>query len=240
MQVAEELVFGDPGLISHADEFGEADVGLLGIVENGHTKGAALGNKPDVPQFGHIRGEGRIHLRQGVRIDEPEAVRSDNSDVMFPADLLDLAFEFDPLATDLLEAGGDDDRGLDPHLPAFIEDLRDSPAGHDDDRQVDIIRYLQYAGIALDAQDACRLGVDRENDPLVAVHQEVGEQRMPDAPRLAGSADDRDRLRIEKRVERGHPLFPFPSFLGFHFIWTAGQNQRTVSRTQPQTARARK
>jgi hypothetical protein len=40
------------------------------------------------------------------------------------------------------------------------------------------------------------------------VHQEVGQQRMADAPRLVGRADEGDRLRIEKRIKLGQTLFP--------------------------------
>ena len=72
----------------------------------------------------------------------------------------------------------------------------------DDDREVDRLADRGDGRIGLDAEDRRPGRVDRVDRAAERRGQQVPQDRPPDRPFLLGGADDRDRARMEERVER--------------------------------------
>ncbi len=79
--------------------------------------------KPIVPLRQHVRGEGGVHVVR--RVDEAQAVRAQDADALFLADLLQLLLEQRAVLARFLEPGADDDGGFDPRCRAVPERPRE-------------------------------------------------------------------------------------------------------------------
>ena len=191
LQVSQEVVFIEVGLVAHGHELGQPDPLPLGVFQGRHPHRAALGHQGDVPGGGHQPGKGAVEGDLGVGVDDAQAVGAQQANAVLPGGRKDQLLLLHPGAAQFLETRGDDDGRLDSLFPALLHDPGDQGAGHDDDAQVHGIGDVQDGREGLDAHDAGRLGVNRVDDPGVAVFEDVGKDRLAHAAGPAGGADDR-------------------------------------------------
>ena len=133
LQISEEIVFVEVGLVAHGDELGEADLFALGVFQGRHADRAALGDQGDVAGPGHQPGEGAVQGDLGSGIDDAQAVGPQEADAPLSGDLQDLLLQVHAGSAQFLEPRGDDDGRLDALVAALGHDLGDRVPGDDDD-----------------------------------------------------------------------------------------------------------
>ncbi len=152
MQVLQQIHLADAGLVAEADELGESDRLVTGIVEHGSTQRAGLREERDAAAIGHLPREGCIEPHRRIGVDDTQAIRPDELNAILRADLLQPLLSLDANGSGLAKAGRDDDGGLDALLAALLHGAIDNIGGKDDDGQVN--RRVDIDNVAVGAHGA--------------------------------------------------------------------------------------
>jgi len=145
------------------------------------------------------------------RRDQAQAVGADEPDARPLGDPHDLFFELLALGAHLLETGRDDDDGLDVNLGAFLQYARHELSRDNDNHQIGRLPDRREVRIDLETLDLVGLGVDGVDFSRKAACDQVDQNLVSHLALLAGRPDDRNRLRVEKRLKTHAVVHPFLS-----------------------------
>jgi hypothetical protein len=180
LPVLEEIVTGDVGLVSDRGELGQADAESSRFVENRHTKGSRLADETDGSSTCRRRSERCIHRYTWIGIDDPHAIGSDHAYSSVPDLVSQLKLELGALRAGFGKTGGDHDKPLDTGGDALVHDGHDDTAGHDDDGEINRVRYGSDRRIGLERVNRCCLRVDGKDSALKLRDNQIVEQREAD------------------------------------------------------------
>ncbi len=133
----EEVVARQVGLVPDRDERRQAESEPPGRLDDRDAEPAALRQEADLPRHRRVRREGGVQMHVRVGVEDPEAVRPDQTHPGCPADLDQLSLALSPLLAGLGEAGRNDKERTDSGGGALASDVRDPRGGHNHDAQVD-------------------------------------------------------------------------------------------------------
>ncbi len=177
-----------------------------GPVEDRRPQGTRLRHEGDRAACGHRRRERRVQVGSGG--DEPEAVRSEETDAVALGGGDDLALECGAGGPGLLEPRRDDDDRANPALATLIDDVRDRRSWYDDDRKIDWSGNVANRRIAVVPVDLGGFRVhwiDITGEPC---GKKVVENVVADSALFTGHADHCDRVRREELLEHAWLTLP--------------------------------
>jgi hypothetical protein len=184
----------------------EADVVEVELEHLAHA--AALGDDRDVARLHRHEGEVGVDRNLGIGVLDALRIGPEEAHAVAVGQLDHLAFSFDALLTNLLEAGGVDDGELDALLAALLDDRRHQVVPDRDVDQVDHVRHVEHRLEGLERPDVAALRVDREDRTLVAVGGQVLDDDVADGVGVGRRTDDRDSPRFEETVKHCFPPVP--------------------------------
>ncbi|CAO0829778.1 hypothetical protein SMICM17S_08249 [Streptomyces microflavus] len=205
-RVLEEVVAGDVGPVARRDERGEARAAPVEAGEEGDADRAGLGEQADPATGGRLGGEGGVQPdglggvddAEGVRADDPHAVRAGLAD--------QFALELTAGGAPLGIAGGEDDEALDAVLAAVRDGFGDPVGGDRDDGEVDLLVDLAERAVGGDAVEGGEAlvegAVHRVGAAGEAGGEEVAQDRAAHSPGRAAGADHRDGAGGEQALHR--------------------------------------
>ena len=155
------------------------------------------------PAGGHAAANVASRRTSSSRVEDAQAVRAHHAHAVAPRHLHQPALALDPLASDLLEAGADDDRRAYAATPALVEHGLDHRGRHHDDGQVGNLRQGVDRWKRAHRVHVIGLGVHGIHGALEAVAQQVLEDHAADASWRARGADHRDGAGAKQRHEAG-------------------------------------
>lgn len=192
----DQLDLVNVALVAEGDEVGEADVVREAPVKDGGQHSAGLGKEGDWALLWSLGGEGAV---EGWSADT-ENVGADDSHVVLLADLDELLFHLDTLATDLLEAGCDDDDSADTLLAAVLSSSNAELGWDDEDGDLWSLGAGSDVWISLVAEDLWGLRIDRIDGTSISGLDDVVNDGVADLAWLARGTDDGDGLRISEET----------------------------------------
>jgi hypothetical protein len=194
---AQEVVAGQVGLVAHRDERREPEAAPRGEVEGGDPVGPALGGERDPSRRRSAGREGRVHPDLGRRVQNAQAVWSDEPHARLAADAQQLGLALAALGPGLPEAGGQHDQRGHAGRRAVAHRVEDGRRRDGDDRQLDGRRHVGQRGVRRPPGDGLGVRVDR----IHTAPETRGHEIARDCPAHAGlpprRADDRDRGRLQ-------------------------------------------
>ena len=200
-EVLDEVDLRKVRLVSEADELREPDLVPDGPVHDGDSHGSGLREKADGAPGQHVRGEGGVHVVGGI--DEPQAVRPQDADVLLFRDPRQLFLEQRSVLARFLESRADDDCRPDAGSGAFPERRRYELGRNDDDRKVDLLADVRDLWIRFETQDLPARGIDRVDGALEVKFYKIVQDREADLLGVLRSADDGYGAGIKKGIKHG-------------------------------------
>ena len=155
-EVVDEVAPADVGHRAERHDAAEADALTQAPVEDRRDERAALADERHPSSPGQRRREGRVQAGHGAH--DPEAVRSDEPDVVGACLVDEGSLERGSLGADLLEARRDDDDAPDPGAAALGDEVGDRRRRRHDDRELDLFGDVAHARMGRDAEDGRRAG----------------------------------------------------------------------------------
>ena len=212
-QIVQQIDFIDVGLVAKADEFGEADALLAGIVEDRRAQGARLGHEGDLARLWRRTGETGIELHIESRVHHTEAIGAQDADVMLAGQTRQFLLSFDAIAADLFEAGHQHNRGATAGFGTGNDRVRDSRCGHGDHCQFDRLRGLRRVSDTGNTEHGLTVRIDRQQVALVATLQ-ILEDGATYGSGTVGCANDSDTSRRKQCIESTGILSAEPRVFG--------------------------
>jgi hypothetical protein len=197
--VAERQFLGPAAVVE-----GIADAAALA----GHADEAAVARFRDQrrARVVHGRAEGGAERRQ--QVGETLRVRAADRHVVARGDLADAVLQRVARLAGLLgEAGTDDHRAADTVRAAFLQRVRHVRRRNDHDRQIHFLRDVGDGLVGLEAVDLVMAAADRIDRAREGVTPQHVHDAAADDVRVRGSADHRNGVRPEKRVQVWHGAF---------------------------------
>ena len=201
-EVVAEIREVEVGLVARADEVADLHAGGAAHGDHGSAEGAALGDEGDRTRLHRLvegladRGHGRV-----PEIHATHRVRPAHPDVPLVSHAAQLGLARGSLGADLGVARGQHERHADLARLALRERAHDALRGHRDDEDIDGSRNRDDRGVARQAVDLGRAGIDREDPARVAVLAKEVERQRADLRTVTGGPEDGDRLRRHQPLD---------------------------------------
>lgn len=145
--VLQEIVTTDIGLVAGRDELRDADAEIAGPAHHLDAQPARLRQEGDVPRDRSRRRERGVHVdcRRGVH--DAETVRPDEPHAVATCQRNQLPFGGLAVGAFFGKPGGNHDESPHSLLRALPDDVEHLGRGHDDDREIDRVRYVENARV---------------------------------------------------------------------------------------------
>ena len=156
---------------------------------------------PILPAMGVSAAKEAFHGDTFFGIQDPHAVRTDDTDARFPCHLENFVFSLESFCPDLAKACRDDHHTLHALLGAGLHDFEHVKSRNNENRQIDWIRNLFQASPCLDRQDGIRLRIDGINRSFEPPANKIAHNFVPDAMPTSRGSDHGDRPRAKEAIQ---------------------------------------
>ncbi|MNF63448.1 hypothetical protein D3C84_451520 [compost metagenome] len=192
-ELIQQLAEVDVAVIPEGDEGREADLPLLGPVENGGADRRRLGEEGHLPWGGGDGGEAGVDALP--RQEHAHAVGAEQADAVLAAQPLQL------MAILGGELGGQYDGGACALLAELLDEWQYPLAPGADDGEIGGQRQAGDIGIGEHAGDGLAVGADRQYGALELTREQVPDHHMTRLLRVGRGADDGNRLGFEEPIQ---------------------------------------
>ena len=196
-EVAHDVGHRHHRLVAHRHQQADADVAGLREGQHRAGEGPALQHDPDRAAQQRVVDGQAVGGDAGGGVDEPVAVGAEDGETAASGQLDYLPLQLRAILPHLGEAGGQQDHRRDAGVGHLGQHAEHGHGRHHHEGQVDRLREVGDAGVAVLAVHRDPARVDQVHRPAEAVQCEVAED-APGPAGLVGRADQRDRPRVEQ------------------------------------------
>jgi hypothetical protein len=173
--IEQQIVRSQVDRVADRYEAAHAERGSIEHGERGKPKAPRLRDKCHAAGRGEGGAEGRVEPGLGTAVEQPHAVRPDESDPGGSGSVPQVLLEVPPLCTDLGESGRDHTHSVYPEAPRLVDNASHERRWHGHDHEVWPLRTCRQVRTGGYTLHGLMVGVHRIQGPVEAAGQKVGE-----------------------------------------------------------------